>query len=76
MLPVVLEQTVARKRNTEPHRKSGPAEPIGRVEFQADPAWIRKVEAAAHAIGLSKSAYIRLAVNRQMAADKRDQDGP
>ena len=36
------------------------------VQFRADPEWIDKVNAAAERLGLSISAYIRLAVNERM----------
>jgi hypothetical protein len=36
------------------------------VQFRAEPEWIDKVNAAAELLGLSISAYIRLAVNERM----------
>lgn len=48
-----------------------PVESFDRVEFQAPPSWVTKVDRAAAALGMSRSAYIRMAVNRQMAADKK-----
>ncbi len=49
-----------------------PEPPIGRIELQADPKWIAKLDKAAAALGLSRSAYIRLACNRLMASDARE----
>lgn len=37
-----------------------------RIELRAEPAWINRLAAAAANVGLSTSAYIRLAVNRMM----------
>jgi hypothetical protein len=37
-----------------------------RVEFKADPAWIAKVVQYGQSLGLSLSAFIRLAVNEKM----------
>ncbi len=45
---------------------------FGRIELQAQPAWIKKLDKAADALGMSRSAYIRMACNRQMAADRKD----
>jgi hypothetical protein len=36
------------------------------VQFRADPEWIDRVNAEAERLGLSISAYIRLAVNERM----------
>jgi len=46
----------------------------GRVEFQAPPKWIKQLDAAAESLGVSRSAYIRMACNRQMQADTRIKD--
>jgi hypothetical protein len=43
-----------------------------RIELQAETDWVKKLDAAAKAMGLSRSAYIRLACNKLMAADRRD----
>jgi hypothetical protein len=37
-----------------------------RIEIRADAAWIAKVTSEAERLGLSLSAYIRLAVNERM----------
>lgn len=42
-----------------------------RVEFQAPPEWLDQVDAAAKDLGMSRSAYIRMATTRQMQSDKR-----
>lgn len=42
-----------------------------RVEFQAPPSWVKKLDAAAAALGVSRSAYIRMACNKQMQADRK-----
>jgi hypothetical protein len=47
-----------------PKQRPNPAR--DRVELRADPEWIEKVLAASDRVGLSISAYIRLAVNRLM----------
>lgn len=74
MATVSLEiQPVGRKRNTEPHRKPLPVDPpMGRIELVAEPAWIEQLDAAAKALGVSRSAYIRMACNRQMSSDRRE----
>jgi hypothetical protein len=36
------------------------------IQLRADPEWIDKVDAEAERLGLSLSAYIRLAVNERM----------
>jgi hypothetical protein len=49
------------------------------IQLRADPAWIDRVNAAAEALGLSLSAYIRLAVNERMnrtAAEQPPQPPP
>lgn len=43
-----------------------------RVEFVADVAWLAQLDKAAKALGIGRSAYIRMAVSRQMASDRRD----
>ena len=44
------------------------------IQLRADPAWIERVNAEAERLGLSLSAYVRLAVNERMertAAEKK-----
>lgn len=43
-----------------------------RVEFVASLGWLAQLDRAAKALGMGRSAYIRMAVNRQMASDRRD----
>lgn len=52
-----------------------PEAPFDRVEFQASPDWVRELDAAAESLGVSRSAYIRMACNRQMQADRRNREG-
>ncbi len=57
-------------------KRKKPDQPISqpafeRVEFQAPPDWLPQLDAAAQQLGLSRSAYIRMACNRQMEADRR-----
>jgi hypothetical protein len=40
-----------------------------RIEIRADPEWIDRVVNAANRLGLSVSAYIRLAVNRMLGEE-------
>jgi hypothetical protein len=67
-------KTVARKKG-KPARPQ-PEEPaFGRIELQAAPEWIAELDAVAKMVGLSRSAYIRHACNRQMAADRKMLEG-
>jgi uncharacterized protein (DUF1778 family) len=43
-----------------------------RFEMQVPPGWTDAVDKAAAAVGLSRSAYVRLAVARLMQQDKRE----
>jgi hypothetical protein len=43
-----------------------------RVEFVAPPEWLAELDAAARQLGMRRSAYIRMACTRQMAADRKD----
>jgi len=46
------------------------------VGFPVPPGWTARVDAAVQALGLSRSAYIRLAVNRQLKRDQaEDKEG-
>lgn len=69
---------------TEPKpvgRKKKPSEtpsgepPFERVEFQAPIGWSELVDEAAKQLGLSRSAYIRMAVSRQMQHDRKEREG-
>jgi hypothetical protein len=57
-----------RKPSSEPQMEA----PFDRIEFQAQPEWVRDLDRAAEAVGLSRSAYIRLAVSKLVAADRRE----
>lgn len=68
-------RTVPRRKPTPPPTTTPPDEPVppfGRIELQAPPEWIEELDRVADAVGMSRSAYIRNACNRQMAADRRD----
>jgi len=43
------------------------------IQFRAEPEWIDRVNAAAEALGLSLSAYIRLAVNERLLRTAAEQ---
>ncbi len=62
-------KTVAKRRHEPRPPALQPA--YDRVEFQAPLDWVRELDEAAEALGLSRSAYIRMACNRQMDADRR-----
>ena len=59
------------KRKPTPPEDQAPDELIGRIELKAPVEWIAKLDAAAEAVGLSRSAYIRLACNKLIDSDKR-----
>jgi len=66
---------VAKKKKPQPKDQGEPTQESligGRIELQAPPAWIAKLDAAATRLGMSRSAYIRMACNRQMAADEKN----
>lgn len=68
------------KRMARKKKASGGTEPAytldasgnARVEFVAPPEWLARLDAAAAALGLGRSAYIRMACSRQMGADDRE----
>lgn len=65
------ERALAKRKADKP-----PAQPaFERVEFQAPLNWLPLLDAAAASLGLSRSAYIRMACNRQMEADKKAKQG-
>jgi hypothetical protein len=68
------QAAVAKRQNDKPQVSSEPS--FARVELQVDPAWLAELDACADALGLSRSAYIRMACNRQMTADRRLQGPP
>ncbi len=43
-----------------------------RINLMAEEGWVRRVERAARAMGLSLSAYIRVACNEKMKRDARE----
>lgn len=65
----VMEPPVAKKRGRPPLPKSTPDKE--RIEILAEPHWLAKLDTAARAAGLSRAAYIRVAVNNQIAADRQ-----
>jgi hypothetical protein len=64
----VLEASVARKKAQKETAPPPPEPPkgLGRIELQAPLSWIDKLDKAADALGLSRSAFIRMACNLQM----------
>lgn len=64
------------KATSKADRKRPPRLKINecRVDFTAEPEWVRDLEIAADALGLSRAAYIRMACNRLMASDKKQSD--
>lgn len=63
------ERRVAKKTTTSSQPDPSPA--FGRIELQASPEWIAELDAMAERMGMSRSAYIRMACNLKMAADRR-----
>lgn len=71
--------TVARKRppvseaapSAQPPVNPEPTPAFGRIELQASPSWIDELDRVSSAMGISRSAYIRQACNRQMAEDRK-----
>jgi hypothetical protein len=62
----------ARKTSRKPAGRPPTAAETARLELQATPAWIAQVDAAAAALGLSRAAYVRMAVSKQMNADRKE----
>ena len=72
---VLTESRMAKQRKNDDKKKvaqGGESLTGGRIEFQAPEEWIARLDAAAAALGMSRSAYIRMACNRQMNADERN----
>lgn len=71
---VTEPRRVAKKKPVKPAQPPIPAEPLtgGRIELQAPPEWIARLDAAAAKLGMSRSAYIRMACNRQMNLDEKN----
>lgn len=59
------------KKKPPPVKSTPGQDPLatGRIELQALLSWIARLDAAADAIGVSRSAYIRMACNERMKAD-------
>lgn len=73
MADVLVTEPVpmAKKRKPPQQTYSLNASGEARVEFVAPVDWLKKLDALAKSLGLNRSAYIRLACNRQMASDER-----
>jgi len=71
--PAAPERSRMAKRKHRTKGQPPPDEPVGRIELLAPERWIAELDAAADAMGLSRSAYIRLAVNKLMRADRREE---
>jgi hypothetical protein len=57
-------------------RKKRPNPQRDRIEIRSDPEWIDRVLRHANNLGLSISAYIRLAVNEKMQREREpDKEG-
>ncbi len=69
MNAVVTRFPVAKKRTDDPAPATTDAA-FGRIELQADPEWITELDRIAKKMGMNRSAYLRSAANRQMAADR------
>lgn len=70
----VTERSPVAKHKTPSDRtgRKPPKEPTSdRVEFQAPIEWVQQLDAAAAALGMGRSAYIRMSCNRQMEADRK-----
>lgn len=72
---VVTEAAPVAKRKKEPSALppldlSGAPSPddFARIEVQADPAWLERLDATAKAMGLRRAQFIRWACNHLMAA--------
>jgi hypothetical protein len=59
-----------KKKGGRPRQAGSPPPTFDRIEMQAPLGWTEQVDAVAALVGLSRSAYIRLAVNERMVADR------
>jgi hypothetical protein len=79
MTTVTLTETPLGKKRPKPANEgvSQPQEPLtgDRIELQAPHDWVERLDRAAAALGMSRSAYIRMACTRQMNLDARHQSG-
>lgn len=66
-------RTAVGKKSSKAEKPAGPA--FERVELQVPIGWTATVDEAAAAMGLSRAAYIRQAVARQMARDRKELEG-
>jgi hypothetical protein len=57
-------------------KRRRPTQPREKIELRAPADWVAKVEHAAAALGLSVSAYVRLAVSERMERTRREQGEP
>jgi hypothetical protein len=58
MRAILLGDPVARPKRPNPDRD--------KIELRADPAWIGRVTDAAESLGVSLSAFVRLAINERL----------
>jgi hypothetical protein len=70
MIDAALTETGSLVAKTRKPRPSG--DEFGRIELQAPVVWIAELDAAAEKLGLSRSAFIRLACHRLMQAERRN----
>lgn len=71
---ITTGRSVAKRKNNEPQTPAGePA--FDRVEFQAPPEWVKELDEIAASLGLSRSAFIRMACNKIMQAEQRQKGG-
>lgn len=60
--------------------KKNPGKPVLRIMFQVTGAhaedWVERLDRIAAALGLGRSAYIRLAVNERMQRDDPTESSP
>lgn len=70
----MIVETIVRKRGYRVSRQdqNPPSQPStrDRVDLRADPAWVARIERQAERLGISVSAYIRLATTKQLEADE------
>jgi hypothetical protein len=52
-----------------------PAQPPGRHELRVEPVWLARVQRQADRLGISASAYIRLATSERLERDEATDPG-
>lgn len=62
---LLSREDVGRKRKTQP------SEPRDRIDLRAEPEWVARIKRQADRLGISISAYIRLATTRQLEQDEK-----